>query len=324
MPHQVRPVYEVKAGLFRVLGHPARVRIIELLRDGERSVGALQAELGLESGATSQHLSALRRVGLVESGGTGRAFSIVRRTSRCSTCWTLAARWSRGSSRGSSRCCASSRSRDLAAARGGRRRRGLRRRRCSRSRASVPGRARRAGGGCRAVGRGGILGARRRASAGEPFTSAFAPRARRRPPHRLVPRRARRGRGRPSLVVRDPLPARRPAGPRDRRADGGCSSLVQALVLVRARPAHVPRRLGGDDARPGGDDPRRAAPTSGAPRGVLLRRGDASRGRGDVGRDPAARARGRDRRPDRGRVRLRACRSRSRSPRSSGWARRPA
>ena len=67
----VRPVYEVKAGLFRVLGHPARVRIIELLRDGERSVGALQAELGLESGATSQHLAALRRVGLVQSRRDG-------------------------------------------------------------------------------------------------------------------------------------------------------------------------------------------------------------------------------------------------------------
>ena len=71
MPHGVRPVYEVKAGLFRVLGHPARVRIIELLREGERSVGALQVELGLESGATSQHLTALRRVGLVDSRREG-------------------------------------------------------------------------------------------------------------------------------------------------------------------------------------------------------------------------------------------------------------
>ena len=44
-----RPVHEVKANLFRVLGHPARVRILELLREGERSVGALQAELGLDS-----------------------------------------------------------------------------------------------------------------------------------------------------------------------------------------------------------------------------------------------------------------------------------
>ena len=50
MPHNTRPAHELKANLFRVLGHPARVRILELLRDGERSVGSLQAELGLDSG----------------------------------------------------------------------------------------------------------------------------------------------------------------------------------------------------------------------------------------------------------------------------------
>ena len=65
------PVHEVKAKLFRVLGHPARVRILELLRDGERSVGALQTELELDSGGTSQHLAALRRIGLVESRREG-------------------------------------------------------------------------------------------------------------------------------------------------------------------------------------------------------------------------------------------------------------
>jgi DNA-binding transcriptional ArsR family regulator len=66
-----QPVHEVKARLFRVLGHPVRVRILELLRDGERSVGTLQAELGLDSGATSQHLAALRRIGVVESRREG-------------------------------------------------------------------------------------------------------------------------------------------------------------------------------------------------------------------------------------------------------------
>jgi DNA-binding transcriptional ArsR family regulator len=60
------PVHDLKANLFRVLGHPARIRILELLRDGERSVGMLQSELGLDSGGTSQHLAALRRIGLVE------------------------------------------------------------------------------------------------------------------------------------------------------------------------------------------------------------------------------------------------------------------
>ncbi len=72
MPHNSRPVHEVKANLFRVLGHPARVRILEVLRDGgEKSVGALQVELGLDSGGTSQHLAALRRIGLVQSRREG-------------------------------------------------------------------------------------------------------------------------------------------------------------------------------------------------------------------------------------------------------------
>lgn len=71
MPFQAGPVHELKANLFRVLGHPARVRILELLREGERSVGTLQAELGLDSGGTSQHLAALRRIGLVASRRDG-------------------------------------------------------------------------------------------------------------------------------------------------------------------------------------------------------------------------------------------------------------
>lgn len=71
MPFGSDPVREVKANLFRVLGHPARVGILELLREGERSVGALQSELGLDSGGTSQHLAALRRIGLVESRREG-------------------------------------------------------------------------------------------------------------------------------------------------------------------------------------------------------------------------------------------------------------
>ena len=71
MAYRAGPAHEVKASLFRVLGHPARVRILELLRDGERSVGSLQAELGLDSGGTSQHRTALRRIGLVQSRRDG-------------------------------------------------------------------------------------------------------------------------------------------------------------------------------------------------------------------------------------------------------------
>lgn len=59
------PIYALKADFFRVLGHPVRVRLLQLLRDGERSVGALQDALELDSSGTSQHLAALRNQGLV-------------------------------------------------------------------------------------------------------------------------------------------------------------------------------------------------------------------------------------------------------------------
>jgi len=65
------PVYVVKAQLFRVLGHPVRIRILELLSDGERSVGDLQAQLDLDSSGTSQHLGALRQQGVLESRRAG-------------------------------------------------------------------------------------------------------------------------------------------------------------------------------------------------------------------------------------------------------------
>lgn len=65
------PVYKAKAELFRVLSHPARVRILELLRDGERTVGDLRQAVGLDSSGTSQHLSALRRSDVVASRREG-------------------------------------------------------------------------------------------------------------------------------------------------------------------------------------------------------------------------------------------------------------
>lgn len=70
-PVRSDPVYVVKAQLFRVLGHPVRIRILELLSDGERSVGDLQAALQLDSSGTSQHLAALRQQGVLESRREG-------------------------------------------------------------------------------------------------------------------------------------------------------------------------------------------------------------------------------------------------------------
>ncbi|MEY8654671.1 MULTISPECIES: ArsR/SmtB family transcription factor [Brachybacterium] len=67
-----RPLYEVKANLFKGLAHPFRIRLLELLSDSpELTVSALQAETELEPSHLSQHLSVLRRHHLVVSERRG-------------------------------------------------------------------------------------------------------------------------------------------------------------------------------------------------------------------------------------------------------------
>ena len=65
------PLSETKAALFKALAHPARVRCLEVLADGERSVGELQPSVGIELSHLSQQLGVLRRAGLVTSRKTG-------------------------------------------------------------------------------------------------------------------------------------------------------------------------------------------------------------------------------------------------------------
>lgn len=67
------PVFEVKADLFKALAHPARVRALEVLAEGERSVSELQPEVGIEAAHLSQQLAVLRRAGLVVTRREGTA-----------------------------------------------------------------------------------------------------------------------------------------------------------------------------------------------------------------------------------------------------------
>jgi DNA-binding transcriptional ArsR family regulator len=60
-----RPLYQAKAELFKTLGHPARIRVLELLAERERAVGEMLPEVGVEATNLSQHLAVLRRAGLV-------------------------------------------------------------------------------------------------------------------------------------------------------------------------------------------------------------------------------------------------------------------
>jgi ArsR family transcriptional regulator len=66
-----RPLPEVKAELFRALAHPARIRALEVLRHGPRSVGDLQPLVGIESSHLSHQLAVLRRAGLVTADKQG-------------------------------------------------------------------------------------------------------------------------------------------------------------------------------------------------------------------------------------------------------------
>ena len=49
-----------KADFFKALAHPARIKILEYLRQGERSAGEMLEALGLEQSNGSQHLAVLR------------------------------------------------------------------------------------------------------------------------------------------------------------------------------------------------------------------------------------------------------------------------
>lgn len=65
------PLYEVKAEFFRMLGHPVRIRVLELLQDGPKPVRDLLTAIEVEPSSLSQQLAVLRRFGIVTATRTG-------------------------------------------------------------------------------------------------------------------------------------------------------------------------------------------------------------------------------------------------------------
>lgn len=51
---------QFKADFFQALAHPTRIAILESLRNGELSAGALIERLGIEQANASQHLAVMR------------------------------------------------------------------------------------------------------------------------------------------------------------------------------------------------------------------------------------------------------------------------
>jgi ArsR family transcriptional regulator len=65
------PLRRFKAEFFKAIAHPARLKILELLRSGEMSVNELQAHLEIEPSTVSQQLAVLRGRNIVEARKVG-------------------------------------------------------------------------------------------------------------------------------------------------------------------------------------------------------------------------------------------------------------
>ncbi|WP_316781555.1 ArsR/SmtB family transcription factor [Streptomyces sasae] len=65
------PLYQLKAEFFKTLGHPARIRVLELLSEREHAVAEMLPEVGIEAAHLSQQLAVLRRANLVRTRKEG-------------------------------------------------------------------------------------------------------------------------------------------------------------------------------------------------------------------------------------------------------------
>lgn len=63
--------FELEAEVLNALAHPARLQIMDLMRDGEVCVCHIQAMIGQRQAYVSQHLNVLRQAGLVISRKDG-------------------------------------------------------------------------------------------------------------------------------------------------------------------------------------------------------------------------------------------------------------
>ncbi|MFE4175790.1 ArsR/SmtB family transcription factor [Streptomyces sp. NPDC056909] len=67
------PLYQLKAEFFKTLGHPVRIRVLELLSEREHAVSEMLTEVGVEPSHLSQQLAVLRRANLVTTRREGSA-----------------------------------------------------------------------------------------------------------------------------------------------------------------------------------------------------------------------------------------------------------
>lgn len=71
MEHLNLEMQQFKAEFFKALAHPLRIRILELLADGDKNVNEIQSLIGSEGSAVSQQLMILRAKNIVSGTKNG-------------------------------------------------------------------------------------------------------------------------------------------------------------------------------------------------------------------------------------------------------------
>jgi ArsR family transcriptional regulator len=66
-----RQIYEMHAKICSIFSNPKRLEIIDLLRDGEKSVGELSGLMDIPQANLSQHLSLMKQSGILEARRDG-------------------------------------------------------------------------------------------------------------------------------------------------------------------------------------------------------------------------------------------------------------
>jgi ArsR family transcriptional regulator len=77
MPKQARNVvddkiYEMQVRICKAFANSSRLRMLDLLAKGERTVSGLQGELGITAANVSQHLAVLKAAGVVTARRDGK------------------------------------------------------------------------------------------------------------------------------------------------------------------------------------------------------------------------------------------------------------
>ena len=72
MKNKINNKTKLKATIFKALGHPSRLHIVETLEKGESCVCELVKQIGADFSTVSKHLTLLKNAGIVEDNKRGK------------------------------------------------------------------------------------------------------------------------------------------------------------------------------------------------------------------------------------------------------------